>query len=85
MSKYPNIGTVITPTKPIPAYGHKYAVMPNGELLDCVLQPGEHATVKQSKCVSVRGPRPYFTLIQFERFGQMQTASVYPGEFSVIK
>jgi len=82
--KYPNVGQIITPCKPVPAYGHRYIRMSDGELMNCILQPGEHAIVKQSKCVAVRGPRPYFTLVQFERFGQMQSAAVWPGEYLVV-
>lgn len=83
-AKYPKVGAIVTPVKPVNAYGHNYARMADGSTMQCTLEPGEQATVIQPKCVSVRGPRPYFTLIAFERYGQQQTTGVYPGEFLVI-
>lgn len=70
---------LVTPTKPIQAYYSDYGGLP-----ECFLEPGESARIIAKRVPSVRGPRPYFTLIEFEKLGHTRRASVYPGEFKKI-
>jgi hypothetical protein len=69
----------VTPSKPVQAYYSNYGGLP-----ECFLEPGDIARVIAKKVPSVRGPRPYFTLVEFEKLGHTWRASLYPGEFKRV-
>lgn len=79
-------GDWVTPNKPIPVYGHNYAVInDSGDLLDCHLMPGEFAQVVNPEAVSVRGRKPYFVFAQFEKDGRTHSLGLQRDEITQIR
>jgi len=74
-----NTGRIAVVTQRIAAYYSNYGGLP-----ECFLEPGESARIIAEKIPSVRGPRLYFTLVEFEKNGRTWRASLYPGEFTKV-
>lgn len=71
--------STVTARMPVAAYYSGYAGQPV-----CNLLPGETARVVKEKVPAVCGRKPYFMLVEFEKYGQTWRAALWPGQYRFV-